>query len=529
MKAVCAFKYRSAALQRTPRIVSTSSDDLLSPFQSENSSPGLRNSISDQELNSKDKSFDYYNFCAPKLPAHSKDHNKTMSLRGKLTLSGGRKSVESPDYSDGSATERNSQLDSIGKPNAVSPAYVSIDDYKVQSNGIPHGGKVRHRRSSSCDCLEIVQSDGKPEVQDITYDKLVPIGTVSATDALYDRLGPGKKSKSESSSPDPTESLPTDSRKAIYLRKAHTYELVDGETDERDSERSQSSSPEHPLTWTSSLPVGTSSHLCLSKETKTLPRRKHLPLQESEEKNLFEANYNAKGKVRPPRLSRESSLDNSDARGSHTTANSSRTRFSVDSSEFLSSIESEPRQDSASSSGTDQSSLINTRREHSNSPIHRVTHEAVELKRKEAANAKLEMRSNTLDQPLSEKQMSPKEKGGKKSRGSPPIPPRTQEPRFTVNLPHAQFDFNKPPPPPRPKMLFSPGLSYAAVTFANGDSPAYAPVDLASSNQRSLTKISQTGSDVSYASVDFQMTAGLQRTSEQVADHQREFFETKQT
>ena len=521
------FIYRGAALHRTPRVVSTSSDDLLSPSQSENSSPGLRNSVSDQELNSKDKSLDYYNFCAPKLPAHSKDHNKTMSLRGKLTLSGGRKSVESPDYSDESATERNGQCDSIRKPNAISPAYASIDDYKVQSNGIPHGGKVRHRRSSSCDCLEIGQSiahDDKLEVQEIMYDKLIPLGTVSGADALYDRLGPGKESKSESSSPDPTESLP----KSSYLRKAHTYELVDGETDEQESGRSKSSSPEHPSTWTSSLPVGTSSHFSFSKETKTMPRRKHLPLQDSEEKNLFEAIHNAKGKIRPPRLSRESSVDNTDPHGNRTTSNPPHTRLSVGSSEFLSSIESEPRQESSSSSSMDQSSLINARREHSNSPIHRVTHEAVELKRKEAINIKVEMRS---DQPISEKQVSPKEKGGKKhskSRSSPPIPPRTQEPRFTVPLPHAQFDFNKPPPPPRPKMLFSPGLSYAAVTFANGDSSVYAPVDLTSTNQRS-SKISQAGSDVSYASVDFQMTAGLQRTSEQVADHQREFFETKQT
>ena len=74
---------------RNTLVVSTSSDDLLSPSPAPvSTSSGLRNSLSNFELNSqnKDRSLDYYNYCAPKLPAHSGPSRG--SLRSKLSLSG---------------------------------------------------------------------------------------------------------------------------------------------------------------------------------------------------------------------------------------------------------------------------------------------------------------------------------------------------------------------------------------------------------------------------------------------------------
>ncbi len=500
--------------------------------------------MSDLELNisSTDKSLDYYNFCAPKLPAHSSNQSKTLSLRNKLTLSGGRKLETEVEYSDGNvSTEKDSPSRS-----AVSPAYASIDDFKLSSKGVSNEGMLKCR-SSSCDCLEKsdpANNDGA-KVQDTMYDKLVPLSIVN--DVMYDKLGPSKEGlKSSSSSPDPTDSLSMDmmdrpNQRTSYSRRAHMYEYIEGEMEEQGSEKLQSISPdgmEHPSNWTRTLPT-------FSKETNTLPRRKHLPLQESEEKRLSEVKYNSASKIHPPRLSRESSVETTDSQRKPS-LNPTRTVSSADSTDLLSSTESavESRQGSSGSLLSAEkevkhsSALIQARREQSNSPIHRVTREAVEIRKKPDAANSSEFQSNTLDQeppPIPEREGSPKDslrgkkQGNNKSiNGSPPLPPRTQEPRFTVPLPYAQFDFVKPPPPPKPKMLFSPGLSYTAVTFGNGDGPAYTHVEPVINSQRSSVKVSQTGSDVSYASVDFQMTAGLQRTSEQVADHQREFFETKQ-
>ena len=487
------------------------------------------------------------------MPAHSSNQNKSLSLRKKLTLSSGRKSdtpfdhtteVESPNSPDSNAKQNNT-----GKSDALSPPYASIDDFKLNLKGVPQKGKLKHR-SSSCDCLDMCDAtinDDRLNLQDAMYDKLVPLGGSSAVDdVVYDRLGPKEGVKSNSSSPDPTDDKTY--RRASYSRKAHMYEYIE-EMEDRGSEKSRSNSPdgmEHPSNWTKTLPVNIFrrettesvkmlSRPSFSKETNTLSRRKQLPLQQSED---TQAKYSSASKVHPPRLSRENSVDVTDNQRRLTSSNATptHTASSADSTELLSSTESAPeskRESNGSASSMEQhsSALIQARREHSNSPIHRVTHEAVEIRKKaDTANVSTESQSDSLDHkppPIPERETSPKDSlRGRKpvnSKGSPPLPPRTQEPRFTVPLPHAQFDFVKPLPP-RPKMLYSPGLSYAAVTFSNEDSPVYSHVEPVVNNIRSSVKISQTASDVSYASVDFQMTAGLQRTSEQVADHQKRIF-----
>lgn len=542
--------------------VSTSSDDLLHPSCAPESLPGLRNSLSDQELNcnTKEKSLDYYNFCAPKLPAHSNNQNKSLSLRNKLTLSSGRKSLDevgSPDYADNKDSTLKHTQNSSGSPVGHSPAYASIDDFDLNLGGGPQKGSLKHR-SSSCDCLEVCDhNNDSPKLQDCTYDKLVPLDQGNTANVIvYDRLAPSKEGlKSSSSSPDPTDSLSTDvHQRSSYTRKAHMYEYIDGEMEERGSEKSRSSSPdgmEHPSNWTNSLPISMFrrknieadkklSRQSLSKETNTLSRRKHLPLQESVENKLFEAKCSSVTKVNPPRLSRESSVENYHSQEKLMTDSTRIIMPSADSIELLSSTESVSKSRSGSASSAEQetkrfSAVIQARREHSNSPIHRVTHEAVEIKKKTDTDFQSYPPSKDPP-PIPERETPSKDSlrgkrqvNCKAANGSPPLPPRTQEPRFTVPLPHAQFDFVKPPPPPRPRMLYSPGISYAAVTFSNGDTtPTYSHVEAVTNNQRSSVKVSQTASDVSYASVDFQMTAGLQRTSEQVADHQREFFETRQ-
>lgn len=113
---------------RKTLIVSTSSDDLLSP--SPNSSSDLRNSLSNMELNSNSKD-NYYNFCAPKLPAHS---SQARSLRNNLTLSDHKLPHSndalcdsSPDDSGTSKLSAVSNgMDLASEPNIVTPVYLCM-------------------------------------------------------------------------------------------------------------------------------------------------------------------------------------------------------------------------------------------------------------------------------------------------------------------------------------------------------------------------------------------------------------------
>ena len=525
------------------------------------------------ELNfsAKDKSLDYYNYCAPSLPAHS----KALSLRNKLTLSSGHRVLQStdalhthksaeilsPDSPDVGAlhysklSRKRVTTDSASDSDIVSPTYASVDDIKVTSaDGDDKKMKIR---SASCDCLDTPelatqqapQISARPGSHGAMYDKLGPLrDAINRGTSVYDSLGPSNKDEylsGSSSSPDPCDdpSLDHADQRTSYLRRMHKYEYIGVELENRGSERSDSGSPvgmEHPSDWTMSLPVG----FCRQREpavrprstvikaTKTLPRRKQLPLQEfGEEQNSSGSEYSTMNPARPPRLSREEAV-NPKPSVNHSQARSS--VESVDSSEST-KRESVFSNGSASSAELDvrasNSTLEHVTREHSNSPSHRVTHEEVAIRiRNTRSESPQEHAGNPQPQSRGDGPPPVPKKGIPEKQGSPPLPPRLQEQsRFTVPLPQAQFDFNKPPPPPKPKMLWpSPDLSYAAVTFTNGETPIYSHVDPVIKSNRPSMKIAQTHVDVSYVAVDFEMTAGLQRTSEQVADEQREFFETKQ-
>lgn len=575
----------SAPLQKI--VVSSSSDDLLSPSPASiNSTPILRNSLSDFELNtsSRDKSLDYYNFCAPTLPAHST--SSTLSLRNKQTLTSGRKPRQSNDALT-EASPMRSEMDSGSDPNILSPPYASVKHLDLGA-GTSYGRKLKCR-SSSCDCLDMrdpvaknlaTLSDERPESHNSMYDKLIPLADIRnpAKSSIYDSLGPSKEDvKSGSSSPDlsdsPTERNFLHGRKINYLKKSHKYEYIDVDLESRGSEKSGSSSPigmEHPADWTNTLPINLIHHdgaklvkkstrPSFSKETKTMPRRKHLPLQESDrEQSSSETEYTSVKKIRPPRLSRENSGDPADQAKSTSifvnTNHKSQTRSSVESMELISSTDSVPgsRRASVFSNGSVSSTELelkhnhtasdHVKREHSNSSSHRGTHEETEIKTKNVSpidqiDTAVLQPNATEPPPIPKRTLSdasPKhseksrEKKGKVNNGSPPLPPRLQEPRFTVPLPQAQFNFINPPPLPRPRVLCPSDLSYAAVTFASGETPVYSHVEPVSRSNRPSIKISQIPGDVSYVAVDFEMTAGLKRTSEQVADHHREFFQTKQ-
>lgn len=557
-------------------VISTSSDDLLSPSPSSvQSTPVLRNSHSNMELNfsAKDKSLDYYNYCAPALPAHS----KALSLRNKLTLSSGHRALQSSEVlhshksaeilpPDSPDSPHYSKLpkknDSASDSDIVSPTYASVDDIKVAS--AKDNMKIR---SASCDCLDTPDFATQQASQVSTrpgnamYDKLGPLrDAISHGTTVYDSLAPNNKveylsESSSSPSPDPCDDGPLDlaDQRTSYLRRQHKYEYIGVELQERGSERSGSTSPvgmEHPSNWTMSLPVGfghkrspaTRPHSTIIKATKTLPRRKQLPLQEhDEEQSSSISGYNTMKPARPPRTSREEALESdmpkplvnhtSQARSSAESVDSSESakRASVFSNGSSSSAELEARASS--------SILGHVRRERSNSPSQRVTHEEVAIKNRNPRSESPQENTDSFPQspvdgpPPVPKKGKPGPLPPAEKQGSPPLPPRFQEQsRFTVPLPQAQFDFNKPPPPPKPKVLCPPpsDLSYAAVTFTNGESPVYSHVDPVIRSHRPSMKIAQAHADVSYVAVDFEMTAGLQRTSEQVADEHREFFETKQ-
>lgn len=569
---------RDSPLRSTPSqtlVVSTSSDDLLSPSPSSiESAPVLRNSHSDMELNSssKDKSLNYYNYCAPSLPAHSKASNKSLSLRSKLTLSSGHRVLQSndslhshksaeilsPDVPDGALnysklSRIRQSAESASDSDILSPPYASIDDFKVKLRAVTNGGDDKMTlRSASCDCLDsrepttrslAPRESRRPDSHNAIYDKLGPLQ--DANTSMYDSLGLSKDDfLSGSSSPDPCDD-PSIDLKANYLRRPHKYEYIDVELESRSSESTSPIGMENPSNWTTSLLLGFTRRearprASTNKDTKTLSRRKQLPLQEQ---LSTETEYSAVKTAKPPRLSRDNSAEVPKSMSlSVNVSRVSQATSSVDSTEIVSSSDSTKREsvfsDGSSSSveldmKTSNSALEQVRREHSNSPSHRVTREDVSIRIRNLRSESPQDHTDSQPQSPSDEPPPIPKKGlaeppSPPANGSPPLPPRSQEqPRFTVPLPQAKFDFVKPPPP-KPKMLCPSDLSYAAVTFANGEKPIYSHVEPVIRSNRPSMRIAQTHSDVSYVAVDFQMTAGLQRTSEQVADHHREFFETQQ-
>ena len=570
-------------------LISSSSDDLLSPSPAPiTSTPVLRNSLSNFELNTsgnkENRSLDYYNYCAPNLPAHSNSQGAGFSLRNKLTLSSARRNnIQSESaFSDRDSMELLSpttpgevgysrihgQLKRIDNSKIYSSDYSEIEDFK--SNLEPQTEKLKCR---SCDCLDsrgpasnnpVLLVDDRPESQSAMYDTLAPRSTIgtSSQDGLYDSLEPYREElKSGSSSPDPYISLPSDIiGKNIKLRREHNYEEIDAESEEKESGKSGSTSPvEYPSIWTTSLPAKftyrnstgrKSPHPKHLKETKTLSRRKNLPLQEPDdqscsetEQNAFPSEYTAIKKVRPPKLSRETVDFPKKPASSHSDRSrvESQQQSSFESNELVSSTDSVSgmtkellfSNGSTSSGELDIKPNDRTKPVRSHSPGQRVTHENVAIKTTPSHNvggnnendAAISIEPPPIPQRMPMEGKSLQE--ATSANNTPPLPPKFES-RVTIPLPVKQYTF-KPPPPPKPRVLCPPPeTTYAAVTFANGEDSVPLNSSPVIKGQRPSMRIAETSDNVPYVSVDFEMTAGLQRTSEEVADHQREFLQKQQ-
>ena len=541
------------------------------PPETHTSRPSLQNSLPSFELNTgkkQNRSLHYYNFFAPKLPAHFNSQKSTFGLRNKFTiLSTSQKSLHSDSASsDHDSSELLSPTNSVGSRTKVSRCHAH--------NSVTEGKLTR--RSSSCDCLDSLNLtaldpqltvDERPESHNAIYDKLAPhFDLRKTTNYIY-----GEDLKSGSSSPDMCESIPFNNvnrnyqydRKVDCLKHGHKYEYIDVDLESKQSDVSGSTSSigmEHPSDWTKSLPVSFDyrqySRTKVRKETKTFSRRKHLPLQESDECTSSETSVQSvySTKESPPRLSKQQSVD---IRVKNTNRHDHKPQpiSPVDSSELASSTESvsESNRESVFSNASISSGELDVKhsatpdhmkQERYNSPSYRVTHEQVSIKSK--FNPRWSSTDETDSVPLqsSEDHCQPSQvtKNGLRKvsphsesslerqrdikRDSSPLPPRSQDSIFTVNLPKAQFNFVKPPLPPKPKVLNPSDSSYTPITFVSGGKSVYSTVDPTLVKEK-RKKISVAADSVPYVAVDFEMTAGLQRTSEQVADHQREYFHTK--
>lgn len=119
---------------------------------------------------------------------------------------------------------------------------------------------------------------------------------------------------------------------------------------------------------------------------------------------------------------------------------------------------------------------------------------------------------------------------------TPPVPHRSKDQCFTVPLPRAEFDFEKPQSVTKPKVLLGHDPhKYVALAFSNYDkseqslmSPEYTEVTV-NHSRPTVTVVSDhnstAGERIPYASVDFKRTIGLQATIEQVEDKKRGFID----
>ena len=530
----------------------------------------MRSSLSDHELASSSskassRPIDYYNFCAPNLPAHIKSRDTAMNIQNKFTLS----TLLTPSSSDTPSDHDSTELLSPDGPREMEYSKIAT---ATQSRNISRectkqnpvittfknstsGTKVR---SSSCDCLV---SEGnlsranwleqQPDPKNTLYDKLLPQAT-KKPQSLYDSLEPHKDSpKSRSCSPDPSNpsaSVRSWSRQSGYVRQIHNYEDIESQ-DEAQGSRSGSHSPtrmELPSEWTLSVPAkqgesDQSKRIAekprrLSKQMpKSQPRKRHLPLQ-----NFKQLSHNpddprlspaddfdvsqAKTKPRPPRLSRAYSSE----------ANSSKaSTYAGIHSQLQSSAEESLHSTSYSQESTLPLDLINV----SQASDENVTHKPSPLVTRQ-------MNQSTGPPPIPSRLVVSNGKDHVTpaslhiSDSTPPLPPRSQHDssKITVPLPQAQFNF-KPKPPPKPKVLMTGGVAgtdpyYTSVSFLDGTESCVPqreiplrvpPRDIPARIPR--TKVPVDSELGAYVSVDFELTKGLQRTSEQVASDHRAFFE----
>ncbi len=490
---------------KTQPLTSTSSDNLLSPLPTN----PISSSNSNGELN---KASDYYNHFANKLPANSGNHSGTLGIRNRFVLSTDRQSMQSDTTSsDHDSTEILSPDGDYSQIAVIDDSkYQATDDMNINSKVQGYKGKL-HRRSSSCDCLDM---SGPADSDNILVDN-----RPDSYNAIYDKLAPSIDADNDSPQPNREERGSQYNKKTPYQRQEHKYEYVDWDLEHKRSSNSRSTSPENPLEWTNSLPINLDIRKTSSqshpKVTNTLSRRKNLPLQEPGESESL-----ASTKARPPKLSRGQSVDSTDyhAKPSRSKLN----RFSPDSSDRLSSTDS--------ISGTKQESSstgeLNGDQEIPTSTSSRITHEEVDIKNKHKQNT---VTSTVLKQPppipkrgqkeTSSSKSSPEEtdSAAKSLESSPPIPPRLKEGRFTVQLPpQGEIDIIKPPRLPKPRFIATTDTSYTPVTIVHEEKQVYSLIEPFFSNSRPSLKVAPTSENVSYVAVDFDMTLGLERTSEQV-------------
>ena len=116
---------------------------------------------------------------------------------------------------------------------------------------------------------------------------------------------------------------------------------------------------------------------------------------------------------------------------------------------------------------------------------------------------------------------------------TPPVPHRAKDQCFTVPLPRAEFEFEKPVSVTKPRVLLGPEPhKYVEIAFANNKdenlsiSAEYTEV-MVNQSRPTVSVVCDTNNSPAYqyASVDFKRTFGLQATIEQVEDKKRDFFD----
>ena len=538
---------------------------------------------------------DYYNFCAPNLPAHSNSPIGAMGLRNKFTLS----TVQSPLFpdtpSDHDSTEQLSPGNGLGGITEYSklvPVVAGHNNHKTTRSNVSNTtalGSMKSR-SSSCDCLDSHSStdtapsalDSRSDSSSILYDRLAPQPSSAqlANTRMHDSLDAHKcTAKSASSSPDILSNSINKhfqyDRKVDYLHREHLYDYIGVDLEAKPKSRSGSNSPIPMGDWTDILPFGIGRQKSKksaesNKMTKTQSRKKHLPLQDSKRQILIDSEQSKYDPDLIKSHSLEPSRQNSED-GSRIVEHRSQPplvkQSIVHSLELGSSIESFSHDQLSSGSNSSIDLNVNHHHNHHKKPevLPRTgTHGAVSLKSltnktEEESNAAQTSSNQTSDEPppIPKKQniksatmarnhhepvespplprRSNSEYSGSSLRSQTNkgpndpcsyLPPRPIDPRFTIQLPQAQFNF-RPPPPPRPRVLCGSGTDqlYTAVSFSDGTESSAPQKELTTRVPPSLSKMPQSSELGSYVAVDFQVTAGLMKTSEQVALDHREYLE----
>lgn len=534
--------------------------------------------------------YDYYNVHVPQLPANCNGAEKALGLRNQFTppVNDVRHSLDSLDIDSndgfvaatGNATYEghgDEQPAVIEQPAADPDHYASF--HRIENSTQPNSSafnkmeysmlsefrlspapRLRNDGTtavSSYDHLELRSSSNSPC---FSPDPMIADRVASPRPNCYDTLAPESKSKmpydtliprsednkSSSSSPEAhnvNKSFQY-SRKVKYLRHSHRYESI--EVDDEDSSGEAANTPTGSedryggITSTKqevfSVRTRTANgHVkrLSTKSTNTQPRKKHLPLQGTDCVTVTREQADTVAeKPLPESFVKEASPD---------------------SSHFLTRNMDDPRKDPVP---TDESFHHDCPENTSiSSPSHRTTHEVVSLpppKKIQSIKVEIAEQSHPGSKDTRAPLLPPRTSNSVTNDVStaaaisddddaPPLPPRPVEQAFMVPLPRAEFDFNKPPVPPKPRVL-CPSESeaapkYVAVDFINNrdsshnDFTVVAPTTHEGERPHQIFAAMDSTSDrVPYVAVDFKMTAGLATTKVQVEDQrtkEMEFLEAK--